>query len=35
MQDFIAMFVRWAHVVAGISWIGSSFYFMWLDATLK
>ncbi|MEM6848277.1 MAG: urate hydroxylase PuuD, partial [Pseudomonadota bacterium] len=23
------------HVVAAISWIGSSFYFMWLDATLK
>ncbi|MEO1102448.1 MAG: urate hydroxylase PuuD [Pseudomonadota bacterium] len=35
LQDFLSLFMRWAHVVAGISWIGSSFYFMWLDATLK
>ncbi|WP_108660486.1 urate hydroxylase PuuD [Acuticoccus kandeliae] len=34
-HDFLALFVRWAHVVAAISWIGSSFYFMWLDASLK
>ena len=34
-QDFLGMFLRWAHVVAAISWIGSSFYFMWLDASLK
>lgn len=27
--------VRWLHVIAGIAWIGSSFYFMWLDARLK
>jgi len=26
---------RWLHLVAGIAWIGSSFYFMWLDANLK
>ncbi|MEM8551302.1 MAG: urate hydroxylase PuuD [Pseudomonadota bacterium] len=31
----MSLFLRWAHVVAAISWIGSSFYFMWLDATLK
>ncbi|MEM6762001.1 MAG: urate hydroxylase PuuD [Pseudomonadota bacterium] len=35
LQEFLSLFLRWAHVVAGISWIGSSFYFMWLDATLK
>ncbi|MEM7694718.1 MAG: urate hydroxylase PuuD [Pseudomonadota bacterium] len=35
MQEFLSLFVRWAHVVAAISWIGSSFYFMWLDASLK
>jgi len=23
------------HLVAGIAWIGSSFYFMWLDSHLK
>lgn len=27
--------VRWLHVIAGIAWIGSSFYFMWLDASLR
>lgn len=32
---FLELFLRWAHVVAGISWIGASFYFMWLDASLK
>ena len=26
---------RWLHLIAGIAWIGSSFYFMWLDARLK
>ena len=25
--------LRWLHVMTGIAWIGSSFYFMWLDAT--
>ncbi|MCW3846640.1 urate hydroxylase PuuD [Sphingomonas sp. LB-2] len=27
--------VRWIHVIAGIAWIGSSFYFMWLDSHLR
>src|ERR1041384_8077460 len=22
---------RWLHVIAGIAWIGASFYFVWLD----
>ena len=35
LQEFASLFIRWAHVVAAISWIGSSFYFMWLDASLK
>lgn len=26
--------MRWAHLVAGIAWIGSSFYFVWLDSHL-
>ena len=26
---------RWLHLVAGIAWIGSSFYFVWLDNHLK
>jgi uncharacterized membrane protein len=28
-------FLRWLHVVAGIAWIGSSFYFIHLDYSLK
>src|ERR1700744_3013756 len=27
--------VRWLHVVAAMAWIGSSFYFIHLDASLK
>ena len=29
------MIVRWLHVIAGIAWIGSSFYFIFLDASLR
>ena len=29
------MLIRWVHVVAGIAWIGSSFYFIALDLSLK
>ncbi len=29
------MLVRWVHVIAGIAWIGSSFYFIALDLSLK
>ena len=29
------MLVRWIHVIAGIAWIGSSFYFVHLDLSLK
>jgi uncharacterized membrane protein len=28
-------FLRWLHVIAGIAWIGSSFYFMHLDYSLE
>ena len=28
-------FLRWLHVIAGIAWIGSSFYFIHLDLSLK
>lgn len=27
--------IRWLHVIAGIAWIGSSFYFVHLDLSLK
>lgn len=39
MQDILIMwaenFIRWLHVIAGVCWIGSSFYFMHLDYSLK
>ena len=33
--EFLGMLVRWLHVIAGIAWIGSSFYFIWLDRSLE
>jgi uncharacterized membrane protein len=33
--DFFGMMLRWLHVIAGIAWIGSSFYFIWLDNSLE
>ena len=35
LHDWFSLFFRWAHIVAAIGWIGSSFYFMALDASLK
>src|SRR5450432_3547580 len=32
--DFLGLLVRWLHIIAGIAWIGSSFYFVWLDNSL-
>lgn len=29
------MMLRWLHMVAGIAWIGSSFYFIWIDNSLE
>ena len=33
--DWLAFAVRWLHVIVGIAWIGSSFYFIALDLGLK
>ena len=33
--DWLNLLVRWLHVIAGIAWIGSSFYFVWLDGHLE
>jgi len=33
--EFLGLLVRWLHVIAGIAWIGSSFYFIWLDRSLE
>ena len=32
---WIELAFRWMHVIAGISWIGTSFYFVWLDNSLR
>jgi uncharacterized membrane protein len=35
LLDWCGLLVRWLHVVAGIAWIGASFYFVWLDNHLQ
>jgi uncharacterized membrane protein len=32
--EMLGMLLRWLHVIAGIAWVGSSFYFVWLDDSL-
>lgn len=31
LLDWAGYLARWGHVMAGITWIGTSFYFNWLD----
>ncbi len=33
--EFAGLLIRWLHLIAGIAWIGSSFYFIWLDRSLE
>jgi uncharacterized membrane protein len=35
LLEWGSLFIRWLHIIAGIAWIGSSFYFMHIDASLK
>jgi uncharacterized membrane protein len=35
LTDWLGLLVRWLHIVAGIAWIGASFYFVWLDNHLE
>src|SRR6202140_4923573 len=35
LTEWASLMPRWLHVVAGIGWIGSSFYFIHLDLSLK
>ncbi|PKU24486.1 urate hydroxylase PuuD [Telmatospirillum siberiense] len=32
--EWLHLAVRWFHLIAGIAWIGSSFYFVWQDDSL-
>lgn len=34
LTEWLNLAIRWFHLTAGIAWIGSSFYFVWLDAHL-
>jgi uncharacterized membrane protein len=34
LVEFLSLLLRWLHIIAGIAWIGSSFYFIWLDNSL-
>ena len=31
VSDWLQLIIRWVHLITGIAWIGSSFYFVWLD----
>ena len=33
--DWLNLVVRWLHLITGIAWIGASFYFVWLDNTIR
>jgi len=33
--DWVGLLLRWTHVMLGIAWIGTSFHFIWLDASLR
>ena len=33
--DWLNLILRWGHVIAGIAWIGTSFYFVALDFSLR
>ena len=35
LLDWANLLVRWVHLIAGIAWIGASFYFVMLDTSLK
>ena len=35
LRDWLDLLFRWAHIVAAIGWIGTSFYFMAIDSALR
>ena len=34
LAAWLSLALRWFHLITGIAWIGSSFYFIWLDNSL-
>jgi uncharacterized membrane protein len=35
LLEWLTILVRWGHIMAGISWIGTSFYFNWFDLSAR
>ena len=35
LYEWGSLLLRWLHMITGICWIGSSFYFMHIDASIK
>ena len=33
--EWLNLITRWLHLITGIAWIGASFYFVWLDNTIR
>ncbi|MEH6582967.1 MAG: urate hydroxylase PuuD [Halioglobus sp.] len=33
--DWLQLIFRWLHLITGVAWIGASFYFVWLDNSLR
>jgi uncharacterized membrane protein len=33
--EWMNLLIRWLHIITGIAWIGASFYFVWLDNSLR
>ena len=34
LSEWLNLLLRWIHVFAGIMWVGTTYYFTWLDARL-
>src|SRR5437016_11111957 len=34
LEQWLNLALRWAHVIAGVAWIGTSFYFNWLNSRI-
>ncbi|MEJ8573230.1 urate hydroxylase PuuD [Microbaculum marinum] len=35
LTDWLNLLLRWTHFILGVGWIGASFYFVWLDLSLR
>src|SRR6266850_953392 len=35
ISEWLNFIARWTHVFAGIMWVGTTYYFTWLDARLS